>query len=336
MKSTEANANQVDGKMKENERIPTERIPEEINNDEEDNDYDEEEDEDYDPTKKIDDDEEQEEDEEADNDDEGGDRKQKIDYSAIESSTSQVRTRAQRLQEQLATSSGYIGNFETDNRGLVIDQSQVDVDSIFDQLKSSKLTKDVLDLATSRGNETATSSTTDTTTTTTGSTHTSQKSGPKKIKIETNYTFAGKLITETKLVDEDSREAQAYLSSISSITTTDDKPHHRTRVKVFRKDPYSGQDVELQIKLKRPSLIDKFLLNANKRQKLSTLEKSRLDWASFVDKRKIGDELKLHNKAGYLDKQEFLGRVELKRDLQYQEARLEERKKQLQQQQNLV
>ena len=44
------------------------------------------------------------------------------------------------------------------------------------------------------------------------------------------------------------------------------------------------------------------------KMKLSTLEKSRLDWASF-DKRNINEELKIHNKAGYLDKQDFINRM---------------------------
>ncbi|KAG7662995.1 SWC5 [[Candida] subhashii] len=327
-KVKQSRAKQVEGKKEEpiDER-------DNIGSDEDEDDYDEEEDEDYDPTKKNEDeigevDEEDEEEEE--------DKQEKVpDFSAIESNTTQVRTRAQRLHEEIETSSRYIGNFETDNRGLVKDTARIDVDSIFEDLKNTKSAKEIADEeAKNIQNQSSQEQQQQ------QEQQKQQSSGPKKIKIETNYTFAGKLITETKLVDEDSREAQAYLSSISSITSssTSDKPHQRTRVKIFRKDPKSGETLELQIKLKRPSLIDKFLLNHNKRQKLSTLEKSRLDWASFVDKRNIGDELKLHNKAGYLDKQEFLGRVELMRDLQYQQAKQEERKKQaqLQQQQKLV
>jgi len=46
--------------------------------------------------------------------------------------------------------------------------------------------------------------------------------------------------------------------------------------------------------------------------KLTTLEKSRLDWAGYVDKAGIGDELDKQKKggAGYLDRKDFLGRVE--------------------------
>ena len=100
----------------------------------------------------------------------------------------------------------------------------------------------------------------------------------------------------------------------------------------MRQDPQTKETYELRIKLKRPSLIDKFIaLNGNnKKMKLSTLEKSRLDWASFIDKRKIGDELKRHNRGGYLDKQDFLNRVDYKKDEIYQRAKEEERKRQFQ------
>ena len=49
---------------------------------------------------------------------------------------------------------------------------------------------------------------------------------------------------------------------------------------------------------------------------MNTLEKSRLDWAGFVDNEGIGDELQKWNKGdkGYLDRQAFLGRVEQNRD----------------------
>ena len=61
------------------------------------------------------------------------------------------------------------------------------------------------------------------------------------------------------------------------------------------------------------------------KMKLSTLEKSRLDWASFVDKRNINEELKIHNKAGYLDKQDFINRMNSKRDDLYLQAKEKEK-----------
>lgn len=93
-------------------------------------------------------------------------------------------------------------------------------------------------------------------------------------------------------------------------------------VTVMRKPVNSDIETELIIKFKRPSLIDKFLLAYNdKSQKLTSLEKSRLDWASFVDARRIKEDLVYHNKAGYLDKQEFLQRVEARENENYLKAK---------------
>jgi Bucentaur or craniofacial development len=51
------------------------------------------------------------------------------------------------------------------------------------------------------------------------------------------------------------------------------------------------------------------LAKGNKPAKLNVLEKSRLDWAGFVDKEGINDELKRYNKDGYIERQEFLKRA---------------------------
>ncbi|KAF2357952.1 BCNT-C domain [Trinorchestia longiramus] len=60
----------------------------------------------------------------------------------------------------------------------------------------------------------------------------------------------------------------------------------------------------------------------NKKQKLSTLEKTKLDWQSYKSQQGLEDELLLHTKSKdtYLDKQEFLQRAderqfEIERDI---------------------
>ncbi|KAG0204020.1 swr complex subunit [Mortierella sp. GBA30] len=52
--------------------------------------------------------------------------------------------------------------------------------------------------------------------------------------------------------------------------------------------------------------------------KLNTLEKSKLDWKNFVGKEGIEDELKHHNKDGYMEKVAFLQRTDERRDQEYQ------------------
>ncbi|KAI3404969.2 SWC5 [Candida oxycetoniae] len=283
-----------------------------------------EEDEDYDPTKKEetgqvgDGEEPGESSDEYDSRNDSG-REDIPDFSKIESNVSQVRTRSQRYRDKELKKAKFIGKFETDSRGLVKDTCALDMEAVFNDLKQCKKIPEMepilaepksskieQDLEHEQGQESA-----------------------SKIKIQVNYTFAGKLITESKLVDRDSEEAKAYLNSTSSITSSsDDVPYRRSQVKVIREDPFTKEKKELCIKLKRPSLIDKFLqMSSNKKMKLSTLEKSRLDWASFVDQRRIGDDLKRHNKGGYLDKQDFLGRIDMKRDVIYQQAKEAERRR---------
>ncbi|ODV77353.1 BCNT-domain-containing protein [Suhomyces tanzawaensis NRRL Y-17324] len=299
---------------------PVHSTPSADNKESEDDDE-EEEDDDYDPTAKQDD---EEQDDEDDDDDEVASRE--ADYAKIQAQTSQVRTRRQRQNDTDNQASRFIAGFETDERGLVKDlHSSVDIDAIFNDLKTKQEADDWRDLAAQSESVEQTPKAEES--------HTDDLN-PEKIQIESSYTFAGRLITETKLVDADSAEAKAYLNSTASITRVPGQKTIRSHVTVLRTIPGTTEPTELKIKLKRPSLIDKFLSTyGSKKQKLSTLEKSRLDWASFVDKRDIADELKLHGKAGYLDRQDFLGRVQDKRDIEYQKAKDLERQRQWQLQQ---
>ncbi|KTW31749.1 uncharacterized protein T551_01010 [Pneumocystis jirovecii RU7] len=104
----------------------------------------------------------------------------------------------------------------------------------------------------------------------------------EKIKISRTYEFAGKVETEEKFVLKDSAEAKVHFSSINLVQTS--KP-------------------PLRRPTKRVSSLE---ASNNKTVKLNTLEKSRLDWAKFVDKEGISEELKNASKDGYIDKQLFL------------------------------
>ncbi|KAF9106521.1 swr complex subunit [Mortierella sp. GBA35] len=59
--------------------------------------------------------------------------------------------------------------------------------------------------------------------------------------------------------------------------------------------------------------------------KLNTLEKSKLDWNNFVGKEGIEDELKHHNKDGYMEKVAFLQRTDERRDEEYQQLKKKRR-----------
>lgn len=58
-------------------------------------------------------------------------------------------------------------------------------------------------------------------------------------------------------------------------------------------------------------------------KKLNTVEKSAMDWAGFVDKEGIADELDAAGKSknAYKARQEFLARVEQKKDDDARRAR---------------
>lgn len=141
----------------------------------------------------------------------------------------------------------------------------------------------------------------------------------EKIKIKRRYEFAGETVTEEKWVDRESAEARAYLNSFKhksndQIETKDgDRP----------KEQRTNDGKKLRIKRKRAPLLEGIISGAIK-PKFNTLEKSKLDFAQFVDKEGIDDELKQHNKNGYLEKQDFLSRVEFFKDTQIKELRKKE------------
>ncbi|KAL9095063.1 MAG: hypothetical protein Q9165_002665 [Trypethelium subeluteriae] len=167
------------------------------------------------------------------------------------------------------------------------------------------------------------------------------------ITIHRTYDFAGETHTETKRVPKDSAEARLYLS-------THDPSHPSTTPNPAPppNDPSESQS-QLRRPLKRPSRFepnpcseirnlptttplpralfpirnlraDKDAVAAaaaktmatSRAAKLNTVTKSKVDWAGFVDQAGIAEELREHEKGGkaYLDRMEFLGRVEGRRD----------------------
>lgn len=60
--------------------------------------------------------------------------------------------------------------------------------------------------------------------------------------------------------------------------------------------------------------LSKILNQIGKKDKMSTLAKSQLDWNNFKKSEGIEEEIKMHNrgKDGYLEKQDFLQRTDLR------------------------
>ncbi|KAM5263300.1 craniofacial development protein 1 isoform 3-T3 [Ctenodactylus gundi] len=114
----------------------------------------------------------------------------------------------------------------------------------------------------------------------------------------------------TKEVDATSKEAKSFLKQSEK-----EKPQANAPSAVSSLPAGSG--------LKRSSGMNSLLGKIGaKKQKMSTLEKSKLDWESFKEEEGIGEELAAHNrgKAGYIERKAFLERVdhrqfEIERDL---------------------
>lgn len=130
-------------------------------------------------------------------------------------------------------------------------------------------------------------------------------SAPETISISRTYEFAGEVHKEEKTVLKDSAEARDFLAS----TTSAGDESRNSKVST---SGGGGGKPPLRRVTKRKSILDASAGNgaAEKIKKINTLEKSRLEWSSFVDREGIDDDLKRGNKNGYLDKQAFLSATE--------------------------
>lgn len=160
-----------------------------------------------------------------------------------------------------------------------------------------------------------------------------QKDGDpsEMIKIKRTYNFAGKVHTEEKLVQRDSAEARLYLASqgedADAAAAELDQPDKRMPRKAFRSsfEPVAanaaeqGQRADLNL-----GMAVRLQARQDKAKKLNTVEKSRMDWAGFVDKEGIKDELALAGRAkgAFADRQDFLARSEARREEEARRVRI--------------
>lgn len=132
----------------------------------------------------------------------------------------------------------------------------------------------------------------------------------EKVTITKVFDFAGEEVRVTKEVDATSKEAKSFLKQ-----TEKEKPQALVTSAATPLPAGSG--------IKRTSGMSSLLGKIGaKKQKMSTLEKSKLDWESFKEEEGIGEELAIHNrgKEGYIERKAFLDRVdhrqfEIERDL---------------------
>lgn len=133
----------------------------------------------------------------------------------------------------------------------------------------------------------------------------SKETSSSKVTITKVFDFAGEEVRVTKEVDANSREAKSFLKEEKG------QSEHVSHPKSELTPP--GPSPSPSPSVKRPAGMGSILNRiGGKKQKMSTLEKSRLDWDTFKDEEGIGDELAIHNrgKEGYVERKNFLERVD--------------------------
>jgi hypothetical protein len=146
------------------------------------------------------------------------------------------------------------------------------------------------------------------------------------IRIRRTYNFAGRVHTEEKVVARDSAEAKLYLASQGQDGfDVDSSPTKRATRKAFRSAFEPIVDARVGRADLNLGLAARIQAGKDARAtKLNTVEKSRMDWAGYVDKEGIKDELKLASKSkdSYTARQDFLARSEALRDDDARRARI--------------
>jgi hypothetical protein len=144
------------------------------------------------------------------------------------------------------------------------------------------------------------------------------------IRIKRTYNFAGRVHTEEKLVPRDSAEAKLYLASQGQDVPAEG-PEKRVTRKAFR----SAFEPQMELLPHRSDLNLGMAarIKAGKEaqaKKLNVVEKSRMDWAGYVDKEGIKDELELAGKSkdSYMAREDFLAKSEALREEDSRRARL--------------
>ncbi|CRK29507.1 hypothetical protein BN1723_000485 [Verticillium longisporum] len=153
------------------------------------------------------------------------------------------------------------------------------------------------------------------------------------IRIKRTYNFAGKVHTEEKLVPRDSAEAKLHLAAQGDVLPTTSASDEQETPRVLRRAFRSAfepvvdvlaptrKDLNLGVTVRIRARDER---DAQEAKKLNTVEKSRMDWAGYVDKEGLKDELELagRSKDSYAGRQDFLARSEALREEEAYRARM--------------
>ncbi|KAG7468657.1 hypothetical protein MATL_G00145440 [Megalops atlanticus] len=130
---------------------------------------------------------------------------------------------------------------------------------------------------------------------------------PSKITITKVFDFAGEEVRVTKEVEADSKEAKSFLKMKEKEKEEEEEEEEVLHSKPATPSLAPGPSVKRCAGL--GGVLNRI---SGKKQKMSTLEKSRLDWDAFKTEEGITDELATHNrgKEGYIERKNFLERVD--------------------------
>nr|XP_040024926.1 craniofacial development protein 1-like [Gasterosteus aculeatus aculeatus] len=129
-------------------------------------------------------------------------------------------------------------------------------------------------------------------------------SEPAQVTITKVFDFAGEEVRVNKVVSADSKEAQSYLKSQNAKAEESGDEDEA---------PSPGQPALPGTSAKRPAGMSSILGRiGSKKLKMSTLEKSKMDWDAFKSEEGITEDLAIHNRgrAGYVERKNFLERVD--------------------------
>lgn len=128
----------------------------------------------------------------------------------------------------------------------------------------------------------------------------------EKVKITKIFEFAGEEVKVEKEVPVDCAEARLSLSTAENSTESSESTPPASKMPAGK-----GRGSMRRVGL---SGISSVLGQIGKKAKISTLEKSKLDWDNYKKQENIEEELTTHNKGkdGYLERQDFLQRADLR------------------------
>lgn len=124
-----------------------------------------------------------------------------------------------------------------------------------------------------------------------------------QVTVTKVFDFAGEEIRVSKTVDADSKEAKSQEKRNAEC----DGPKAQQDSTVVTSSCSTSQPG-------KPAGLSSVLGFINKKNKMSTLDKSKLDWDSFKKEQSLEEELSLHNKSknSFLERKAFLERTDLR------------------------